>query len=149
MVNNPDLYRRVFSSHPHATIVFGLMDGLIEDVNDAALALYGYARSEMLGLPFSALSAEPEAILHKRKDGSVLSIEAHRTTMNIDGREVGVAVIREIPAARDLGGILALILGLAETAIRALPRTDPARPDLEEARRLVLLAAKASAPLKA
>lgn len=171
MDKNTDLYRRIFSSDLHPTILFGLMDGLIEDVNDAALTLYGYDRGEMVGLPFSALSAAPEAKLHKRKDGSILLIEANRTTLSVGGREVGVAVIREISAAsslalepavsesrfrlladgvaQDLSGLLTSILSLTEMAIRALPVEDPSRLDLEEVRRLSLRAAKLSLPLKA
>jgi PAS domain-containing protein len=171
MDKNTDLYRQIFSSHPHPTILFGLMDGLIEDVNDAALTLYGYDRREMVGLPFSALSAQSEARLHKRKDGSMLTIEAQRSTVNIGGREVGVAVIREISiasslalepvdsesrfrlladgVAQDLSGLLTSILSLTEMAIRGLPMGDPSRLDLEEVRRLSLRAAKLSLPLKA
>ena len=157
MDHSADLYRRIFSSHPHATILFGLMDGLIVDVNDAALMLYGYGREEMVGLPLSALSAEPEAKLHKRKDGSILLIEAHRSTLSVEGREVGVSVIREIPgeahigakATRDLKVILASILSLTEMSIKAVPATDPARADLEEVRRLSLRAAKLATPPQA
>ncbi len=152
MDRNGDVYHQIFACHPHATILFGLMDGLIEDANDAALALYGYGREEMIGLPFSALAAAPEAKLHKRKDGSMLAIEAHRSTLNIGGREVGVAVIRgmsgEGGAALDLGGILASILSLTEMAIADLPLGDPARLNLEEIRLLSLRAVDLSLPLK-
>ncbi len=96
MGQTSDASRRIFSSQPDPTILFGLIDGRIEDANDAALAMYGYAREEMIGLPLTALSADPSAKLHKRKDGSLLAIEASHTTLKHEGREKGVSVIREL-----------------------------------------------------
>ena len=157
-----DLYRRIFTTHPHATILFGLIDGIIEDVNDSALALYGYERKEMIGLHISALSAEPEARLNKRKDGTILAIEAHRSVMNIDGREVGYSVIREISAAsevnfrrladtiaRDLNEIQTGIRGLTEASIKSLGKGDPARKGLEEVLLSSMRATKLTSPLLA
>lgn len=71
--------------------------------NDAALAIYGYAREELVGLPLSALSADPEAKVHRRKDGFMLVIEAHHSTASLAGREVGVSVIRGGPALEPEG----------------------------------------------
>jgi PAS domain-containing protein len=169
MDKNTNLYRRIFSSHPHATILFGLVDGIIEDVNDSALTLYGYGREEMIGLPLSALTAGPEAKLNKRKDGTMIMIESHRSIMNVGGREVGVSVIRELPeelppqngpaaselsfrrladgVARDVNDLLAGIQSLTETSIKALPEADPMRKDLEEVQRSTIRAAKLTRPL--
>ena len=154
MANDPDLYRAIFSRHPHATILFGLIDGLIEDANDAALTLYGYGREELVGRPFSTLAAEPETKLHKRKDGSMLAINAQHSTVNIGGREVGVAVIHALPtlpneSVLDLGDLVTSMVGLTELAISFLPADAPARMDLEEIRRLGLRALKLAATLKA
>lgn len=89
-------HRRDFKASPEATVHFGLMDGSILDANDAALAMYGYGREEMLGLPYAALSADPKMKIHKRKDGTLFVTEVVRSTMKVDGREIGVAKIREI-----------------------------------------------------
>ena len=141
MDKDTGVYRRIFSSHPHATVLFGLSDGVILDVNDAALALYGYGRGEMIGLSYSSLFADPEAKVHRRKDGSKLMIEAHRSTLSVEGREVGVAVIRDLARfdragglARDLDGLLASIVRLVNAA--------PPRKELDEIRSLSLRAAE-------
>jgi PAS domain S-box-containing protein len=123
MATNSEVYRHVFLSHPHATILFGLIDGRIEEANDAALALYGYGREELIGLPFAALSAPPEAKVHKRKDGSLLAIEEHRSTLNLDGLEIGVLVIRELVDRRapaGLGEIVASLGGLTARSLKSL-----------------------------
>ena len=117
MAKNLDLCRPISSNIPDAIIVFGVAETRIEDANDAALALYGYAREEMIGLPVSALTAEPEASaedlrrlalgetifvpnrLQKRKDGSTFLVEAHRSPLRVGGRAVGISVSRDISAS--------------------------------------------------
>jgi PAS domain S-box-containing protein len=117
METNADPYRLVASIIPDAILVFAFDGARIEDVNDSALALYGYSREEMIGLPLSALTAEPEVSaasvaslargktvfvrnrLHKRKDGTTFSVEIHAALLSIGRRAVGVSVIRDISAA--------------------------------------------------
>jgi two-component system cell cycle sensor histidine kinase/response regulator CckA len=114
-----DLYRAVFAGSPDAIIVFGVPEGRIEDVNDAALALYGYTRAEMIGLPVTALTADPgpsaaifrsmatvEAVVvrdrtHKRKDGSTFTIEAHGSTVLVGSRKVGLSINRDCSAVKE------------------------------------------------
>jgi len=122
VATNSKVYQQIFSSHPHATVLFGLIDGRIEEVNDAALNLYGYGREEMIGLPFAALSAAPEAKVHKRKDGTMFAIEAHHSTLTLDGREIGIAIIRELSDRRapaDLRDILAAIAKLTARSLKS------------------------------
>lgn len=135
------LYRGIVSSHPHAAVLFGLTDGVILDVNDAALALYGYRRGEMIGLSYSALFADPEAKVHRRKDGSKLMIESHRSTLSVEGREVGVAVIRDLSSAGRAGGLARDLDGLLASIVR-LVNAAPPRKDLDEIRSLSLRAAE-------
>lgn len=99
MDKDTDAYRGLLAPQPHAVVVFGLSDGVILDVNEAALELYGYSRAEMIGLSYAALSAGAETKVHKRKDGSTLVVEADRSTLKVKGREVGVAVIHKRPRA--------------------------------------------------
>lgn len=141
MDKDTDLYRGIFSSHPHATVLFGLSDGVILDVNDAALALYGYGRGEMIGLSYASLFADPEAKVHRRKDGSKLMIEAHRSTLSVEGREVGVAVIRDLTRAGGAGGLARDLDGLLAAIVRLTNAASP-RKDLDEIRSLSLRAAE-------
>lgn len=141
MDKDTDLYRGIFSSHPHATVLFGLTDGAILDVNDAALALYGYGRGEMIGLSYASLFADPEAKVHRRKDGSKLMIEAHRSTLSVEGREVGVAVIRDLSGAGRAGGLARDLDGLLAAIVRLTNSASP-RKDLDKIRSLSLRAAE-------
>jgi PAS domain-containing protein len=120
MATNSEVYKQIFSSQPHATVLFGLIDGRIEEANDAALALYGYGREEMIGLPFAVLSAAPEAKVHKRKDGSMFSIAAHHTTMSLDGREIGVAIMRELVERRAPANLVDIAVSIGGLTARSL-----------------------------
>lgn len=139
---NTDVYRSIFTSHPHATVLFGLLDGVICDVNDAALALYGYGRDEMIGLSYSALSAGPEARLHRRKDGTTLAVETHRSTLTVAGREVGVSVIRDISSTSAPGAVIANGINDLLAAIVAITDVEPLRKEYEAIRTLSLRAAE-------
>jgi PAS domain S-box-containing protein len=96
-------FRRVFEANPlpmwiadHAT------SGFIA-VNDAALALYGYERSEFLGLKNAGLSApEPSALegvsLHRRKDGATLSVALAARDIEFDGRAADLVAAYDLSA---------------------------------------------------
>lgn len=114
---NDELYRLVFSGSPDAMIVFDLVDGRIEDANDAALELYGYGREEMLGKSLVELSGEVEATkacivrlaggetlrtaarIFKRRDGSVFTVDGHATALLVGGRKVGLSINRDISSS--------------------------------------------------
>lgn len=85
--------------------------GRILDVNDAAVALFGYAREEAMGMSLGdlidpsshadmmadalALRDEPRTYLARRKDGSALPIEAAVRSCTYRGRPARVAVARD------------------------------------------------------
>jgi len=89
---------------------------VIRDANAAALKMYGYSREELLGQPISLLNesaAVTAALLakvrgappgsglnfevrHKRKDGSVFTVEASGHDMEIAGKRMAVSIERDI-----------------------------------------------------
>ncbi len=91
-------------------------DGRIVDANDAAEAAYGYSRNELLRLRLQDI--QPGAPMqewtrngdveqgstfessHRRKDGSSLPVELSTRRLEIDGRDLRVAVVRDISARR-------------------------------------------------
>ena len=93
--------RMLFEASPTPMMVFDASTMRIEDVNDAALALYGYSRSEMEGMELAKLRVPEERHLlssiqaqprtahwsaiarHQRKNGEVVMVEG--TSRPLDG----------------------------------------------------------------
>jgi len=114
-----DYFELFFRQALDAVLVLELPPGgepVIRDANDAALKMYGYAREELLGRPVSLLNesaAVTDALLakvraarpgdglnfevrHRRKDGSVFTVEASGHELDIDGRRMAVSIERDI-----------------------------------------------------
>lgn len=92
---------------------------LIRDVNDAALQMHGYEREELIGRPITCLDTEESAALvaerqerlrkagqaifeafHKRKDGTVFTMEVSVKELEISGRPVILDISRDITQRR-------------------------------------------------
>jgi hypothetical protein len=93
MRESEEKYRLLFSSCSDAIIVMEAKSYRILDVNETAMALYGYSREEFLALDVLDLSEEPEQsrmrmgqiaagslrhfpmVYHRKKDGSTFEVE--------------------------------------------------------------------------
>ena len=107
-------YRKIFNNEIDAISIFDIETRKFLDVNDAFLKLYGYSREEVLQLTVDDVSAEPEkskeAIkksatkgdtliprrLHKKKDGSEITVELSAGPFIWKERKVMFAVVRDI-----------------------------------------------------
>jgi PAS domain S-box-containing protein len=91
-------YRLLFDTTQDAVVVVDAETLRIADVNPAAVQLYGWTRAELLEMPVTAISAEPDATAdavqqpaatatsasrrHRRKDGSNFDVEVtHRAIL--------------------------------------------------------------------
>ena len=102
--------RNVFAAVSDPLFLFDQKTGAILDVNDIACSLYGYTRDEMLKLKASDMSAEPETTrksmkdfttfvpirYHKKKDGTVFTVEITASLFDLNGRNVITASMRDI-----------------------------------------------------
>ncbi len=121
--------------------------GRIVDVNDAAVATYGYSREELLRLHIADLrapethaaleqdwraAANPEGVLfetiHVRKDGSTFPVEVSSRTIDVDGVPHRQSFVRDISARRAAEAHIRLLTTayatLAETNQVILRATD-------------------------
>jgi two-component system sensor histidine kinase/response regulator len=94
------------------------LDLTVVDANAAALAAYGYERSELIGKPTAMLHAVEDPIdsesialsdtvaglsyegVHLRSDGTVFPVEVHAGTAEVDGRLTIIKTIRNISERR-------------------------------------------------
>ena len=117
LVESEERYRKLFAATPDAVVVFDERTRCIEDLNPAALRLYGYERSELLGQPVAELRAPQvsddgnaqEALLwddtlapgvslrrDKRRDGTVIDVELVVGRFHVRGQDMVVEIIRDI-----------------------------------------------------
>lgn len=105
-----DKYRILFRAVSDALFVIRQRDGCILDVNQAAVALYGYSREELLRMRNVDVSAEPEQTVqatqearcriplryHQRKDGTVFPVEITARPVQLGDETVIVYSVRDI-----------------------------------------------------
>ena len=115
-------YRLVFSAETDAIIIVDAETERITDANEAAEKLYGYSQEEFLKLKATDLSAEPAKSadhirevaarssagtapgpvhrFHKRRDGTVISVEISSGAYSLRGRRMVCAIIRDVTDRR-------------------------------------------------
>ena len=107
-------YRAIFSAEMDALFVIDRATRIILDCNDAALMMYRFAKAELAGRPITTVSGEPERTdeaigelqrfvplrLHRRSDGSEFPVEIMMDTIDLQGRTVIVAAVRDITERR-------------------------------------------------
>jgi len=105
-------YRLLFEMESDAILLIDVPTLRIVDANRAALQLYGYPREELLGLAAPSLSTDPERTarairansgparvplrLHRKRDASVFPVEIANNALNLDGRPMLLAAIRDV-----------------------------------------------------
>lgn len=103
-------YRKLFEAESDAIFMIDKESGQILDANPAATQIYGYSHKEFLALKNTDISAEPEkskdaidneAIYvpvryHKRKDGSLLTVEISAGVTELENRKVHILTSRDI-----------------------------------------------------
>jgi two-component system, cell cycle sensor histidine kinase and response regulator CckA len=112
-------FRLLFEEHPQPMLIFEPSDGTILEANQAARALYGYARAELVGANLSALlgsentqelkrdlasRVEPGTIAgrHKSKAGAAIEIEMAVHRIEYGGKQVSLAVLMDVTTRKAL-----------------------------------------------
>jgi PAS domain S-box-containing protein len=109
-------YRQLFEMESDAILLVDVETLDLIDVNRAAEELYGWTRDELLRLKATDISvevADTQATIqrhtgtlriplrhHRRKDGSVFQVEISSNLLELDGRKVLLAAIRDITERR-------------------------------------------------
>jgi diguanylate cyclase (GGDEF)-like protein/PAS domain S-box-containing protein len=108
-----DQYRLLFERNPQPMFVAELRTQMILAANQAAVAQYGYAESELLALSVRSLQPGHDSVddpvlaapaydrlrqRHQRKDGTVLDVELSGTTIDFNGRAARLVRCHDITA---------------------------------------------------
>ncbi|MFO1364197.1 MAG: PAS domain S-box protein [Burkholderiales bacterium] len=105
-------YRLLFEMESDAILVVDADSLRLLDANRAAESLWGYARAELMTMTAADLSAEPAETRgsiqspegrvhiplrhHRRRDGTVFPVEITSNRLQLDGRKIVIATIRDI-----------------------------------------------------
>jgi PAS domain S-box-containing protein len=172
-----EAHRLLFDASPLPLFVFDAETLRFAAVNDAAVDAYGYTRDELLARALPDLwlpedAADQRAQLHaaagttsfavtrhRRKDGSVISVERTARPLVFGGRPSWLAVVKDVTeqhrleeqlrqaqkmeaigrlaggVAHDFNNVLTVILSYCTLMGRALPEPDPMRSDVGEIER--------------
>jgi PAS domain S-box-containing protein len=126
VLHRRSLHHGTWTSSPLPMWIFDQDTFRFLDVNDAALALYGYSRDEMLSMTVADIRP-PEDVArfreaaaedvpgvrragvwtHRRKDGALLDVDVTAFHLVIDGRKVVCTMLRDVTHARRVESALA------------------------------------------
>jgi PAS domain S-box-containing protein len=104
------LYPSLFETSQDSIFIVDQETGAFLSANTAACQLYGYTREEFLKMSHVDISAEPEKTktavhnciskvdvrLHRKKDGTVFSVDISASLATLNNRKIIQAVIRDI-----------------------------------------------------
>jgi PAS domain S-box-containing protein len=145
-------HRKFFEKSPLAKFIYDSTTNRVLEVNDAALAIYGYSRDEFLALDVMALRA-PEPLEQmvarvaaignadvvgrrqvRRRDGSLIDVEVWSNVGMFAGREARYVAITDITDRLDLRAARA-----SEAKFRALLEGAPDAVVIVDARGAIVL----------
>ena len=114
-------YRFLFENHPYPTWIYDRKTLAFLDVNEAAIAKYGYSRQEFLNMTIVDIRpqedveqlmnnlAKPRQPLehsegwrHRLKDGTIIHVEITSHTLELDGHESALVVAQDITERKRL-----------------------------------------------
>ncbi len=133
-------YRGLFENAHDAIVIFRPQDETILDVNQSACQVYGFSKSEFIGMPLGILAGNGvksreriEQILnsegsvrfeshHSTKDGTEMLLEINATAVDYKGQRAIMSINRDITERRKAEEALSL----SEAKFRAVAETTPA-----------------------
>ncbi|MBI5816479.1 MAG: PAS domain S-box protein [Nitrospinae bacterium] len=112
-------YRALFENESDAIVVVDAQTRRYEDVNPAAMKMYGYTREEMLSMGPVDLSAEPESTLDAFRRIADNNVASHRVTMRRMKRKDGTVFPVELcVGVFEEGGKVKHVTALRDISIR-------------------------------
>jgi PAS domain S-box-containing protein len=129
-------YRILFQGNPHPMWVFDLETLKLLEVNEAAVAHYGYSRDEFLGMALPDLRADergghalPDANViwrHKRKDGAIVDMEVKWSPLAFHGKLAALTMATDVTARRRSAQHSAVLSKLSHRLSAATTATEAA-----------------------
>ena len=112
--DSEEKYKDTFETVSDGLVLIDQEAGTILECNISFNRMHGYPEGELIGLPNTIISAEPEVEglipapglrnvpteFHRRKDGSLFPVEIMTSVMNLHGRKVVIGAVRDTTEKR-------------------------------------------------
>lgn len=107
-------FRKLFKNNTAMLMLIDPKDGMIKDVNDTAINVYGYTLNEFLKLPIGSINLLPPDMIkekikkakeegkgefvfqHIKKNGEIMNVEVRTTLIELNGEELLYSTIIDI-----------------------------------------------------
>ncbi len=124
-------YRQMFNNNPFPSIVYDVRTLAIVDVNDIAIAHYGYSREEFLAktindlqYPQAATAHTGEAYMgpsrHIKKDGAVIDVEVTGHVLDFPGKTYRIITVIDITSRKETEERLKFTQAVVERVVDAI-----------------------------
>ncbi|WP_254508916.1 PAS domain S-box protein [Anatilimnocola floriformis] len=98
--SSEERYRKLFDSIPDPMFVYDPRTLRCLTVNDAAVEKYGYARFEFAHLTINdirlVIDEKADQARHRKKNGDAMDVEITAHELELDGRPVMIALVRDV-----------------------------------------------------
>jgi light-regulated signal transduction histidine kinase (bacteriophytochrome) len=101
MLQTDNAFRRLFAGNPLPMWLYDLESLVFIDVNDAAVAHYGYSRDEFLGMRIADLRVAGDPGRHRLRDGRFIDVEVSSQPLEYGGPPTALAVVHDVTASRE------------------------------------------------
>jgi diguanylate cyclase (GGDEF)-like protein len=99
-------FRQLFAANPQPMWVYEKDTLAFIEVNEAAIAHYGYTRTEFMDMRLDGVWAIddgiPDITHHRLKDGRVIDVEVHQHELVFEGRAAVLAAIQDVTERNEL-----------------------------------------------
>ena len=153
--DSEESFRLLFANNPHPMWLYDLETLRFLEVNDTAVAYYGYSRDEFLDMRLTDIrppddiprlleyiSREPQTLQrpgewrHRRRDGQVMDVEVVLHRMEFAGRPAALVVVHDITERKQVEAALReneeRYRQLIEQAVEAIYLYDPETRRVQE-----------------
>jgi signal transduction histidine kinase len=100
-LSSADGFRLLFAGNPLPMWLYDRESRAFLEVNDAAVAHYGYSRDEFLRMRLDDIYPDGDAGRHRLRDGRVIEVDTAAQAVDFGGRRAALLVVHDLTVRRE------------------------------------------------